>query len=152
MPETEANSGGYPKKLPGLLLLFRLSCAIFFFQWAVEKLVDPDRTVRIFEYFYFSDIPSAIVPAMGIVQLLLVAAFAVGYRKTLIYGAFLIMHAMSVLVTWRELLHPFEPDTHNHVFLTAVPVLVGLWLLFSLRDHDTLITVDSLKSRGSPEK
>lgn len=147
MSETSLDSRSCPEKLPGLLLLFRLSCAIFFFQWAVEKLVDPDRTVRIFEYFYFSDIPSVIVPAMGVLQLLLVIAFAVGYRKTLTYGAFLVMHTMSVLVTWRELLQPFEPGTHNHVFLTAVPVLAGLWLLFSLREHDTLLTLGSTKPR-----
>lgn len=148
MTEMRAGTRSYPERLPGLLLVLRLSCAVFFLQWGVEKLVDPDRTVRIFAYFYFSEIPSQIVPAMGILQLLLVAAFAMGYRKTLSYGAFLVMHTMSVLVTWRELLHPFEPDTHNHVFLTAAPVLAALWLLFSLREHDTLMAVDALRAQS----
>lgn len=141
MYSAESSESGVPSKLPSRLFILRAACAVFFLQWGVEKIVDPARTVRIIEYFYVGTIPVEIVPALGVLQILLTFAFFAGFKQAFSYGAVLVLHAISVVATWRQLLFPFEEGTHNHVFLTAVPVLAGLWLLFSLREHDTILTV-----------
>ena len=58
-----------------------------------------------------------------------------GLWKTLSYGLGLLLHAVSTLATYHELLSPFGT---NHLFLAAVPVLAAFITLFLLRRHDTL--------------
>lgn len=52
-------------------------------------------------------------------------------------GAALAMHGVSVVATWRQLLDPYDLTTHNHQFMTGVPVLAAFWLLYMPRDFDS---------------
>jgi hypothetical protein len=54
---------------------------------------------------------------------------------TVAYGAALALHAVTVLVSWRQLLHPWA-DPVNHLFIASIPVLGGLIALFLLRHWD----------------
>jgi putative oxidoreductase len=58
-----------------------------------------------------------------------------GLYRTIVYGAALILHAVTVLVTWRQLVDPWGDPT-NHLFTAAVPVLGGFLALFLLRHWD----------------
>ncbi|MGQ0656665.1 MAG: hypothetical protein ACT4NU_00985 [Chromatiales bacterium] len=63
-----------------------------------------------------------------------------GLWRTLTYGAALLIHAMSTLSTYHELLSPFGK---NHLFIAAVPVLAAFTALFLLRREDCLWAHDS---------
>lgn len=73
---------------------------------------------------------------MGGIQLVIVLALLAGLYRRISYGAALAMHSLSVIATWRELINPYDLSNHNHMFMTGVPVLAALWLLYMLRDFD----------------
>jgi len=50
----------------------------------------------------------------------------------------MILHAVTVLVTWRQLIDPWG-DPINHLFIAGVPVLGGFVALFLLRHWDRSI-------------
>lgn len=123
-------------RAPICLLVLRLTLGIFLLQWAVEKFVNPERFQRIWDYFYFYDLKIDFVPIMGGVQIVIILALLAGFYRRLSYGAAFAMHSISVVATWRELIDPYDLTTHNHLFMTGVPVLAAFWLLYMLRDFD----------------
>ncbi len=127
------------RRLQIALAVMRISIGLFFLVWAIEKLVAPEVTQRVFKAFYFSEIPIAVSYGIGIVQTLIILVFLAGLFKTVSYGALLVMHLFSVLSTYEPLLNPYEPP--NHLFWAGVPVLGALIALFMLRDQDQLLTV-----------
>ena len=135
------------KRLPVSLLILRVTISWFLLQWAVEKFVTPEITTRIFEVFYNVPVDINLSPIIGGIQAIIVLGFLAGFMKTWTYALILIMHAASTLVTWRSLIMPFA-DGSNHLFITGVPVLAACFVLFYLRQHDTLFTVGSLKSKA----
>lgn len=126
--------------LPQALLILRLSIGAFFLVWALEKIIAPDVAVRVFNTFYLSDPPHAVIMVLGVLQTILILGFMAGLFKTWTYGALLAMHAVSTLSTWARLINPYEPP--NHLFWAAVPVLGALVALFLLRDQDRLATLN----------
>lgn len=127
------------------LAVTRVSLAMFFLVWAVEKLVKPESTQEIFESFYSLQIPVAASYAIGALQVLLILAFLAGLFKTLSYGLPLIMHAISTVSSYQQLLAPYEAS--NHLFWAGVPVLGALIALFLLRDSDQLLTIKTARAR-----
>lgn len=75
---------------------------------------------------------------LGALELVLILAFVVGYRKTITYGLVLVLHAVSTLSALPQYLDPFN----NLLFFAAWPMLAACYTLFSLRDLDTRWTVD----------
>ena len=118
------------------LLVLRLTLGIFFLQWAIEKFVNPGRTLRIFGHLYQTTLPLELVPIMGILKTALALVLLAGAFRRLTYGIAFVLHLVSVCVTWPLLINPYDPTTHNHVFLTGVPVLAALWLLYLVREKD----------------
>ena len=129
-------------KIAVSLLILRLATAAFFLVWALEKVVAPELAQRVFETFYLTAPTIWQVIAIGLVQLAIVLAFLVGWLRFWSYGAVLVMHAVSTLSTYERLLNPYEPP--NHLFWAAVPLLAAILLLFILRAHDRLLSVDSM--------
>ncbi len=125
------------------LFLLRVSLGLFLLIWSIEKLVKPEGTVRIFESFYRMDISPEIAFALGIPQVLLSLAIVLGLYKTVTYGLGLILHAISTISTYAQLLNPFERG--NHLFLAAIPVLIAFIVIFLMRRDDTLWTVKPRK-------
>jgi len=76
--------------------------------------------------------------ALGAIQLLLVLAFAAGKFKTITYGALLLMHIVTTIVTLKMHLDPFGVPAI--LFWANWPILGGLIALFLLRDRDTFLT------------
>jgi putative oxidoreductase len=122
-------------ELPVALFILRLGLGVFLLLFGIDKLVAPETTVEVFAQFYGLIVSHGMVYGAGALEILLGLAFLVGLWKTLSYGLGLLLHAVSTLATYHELLSPFGT---NHLFLAAVPVLAAFIALFQLRRHDTL--------------
>ena len=118
------------------LLLIRLSATAFFLVWSLEKILMPEKQQGVFEAFYGGAQPTEVIFVLGVLQTLIVLAFAAGAFKTWTYGALLVMHTVSTLSTTARLLDPYEGL--NHLFWAAVPTPAALLALFILRRYDTL--------------
>lgn len=137
-------------KLALSLFVLRLTIAAFFLVWAVEKIVAPELAQRVFETFYLVAPSTGQLIAVGVVQLAIVLAFLAGWLRMWSYGATLVMHAVSTLSTYERLLNPYEPP--NHLFWAAVPVLGAILVLFLLRAHDRILSVDALIAERRSER
>ncbi len=117
------------------LLVLRITLGLFLLQWGVEKFVVPENTVAIWSYFYGLDVSQTFGYVLGVVEIAIAGCLFLGLFRTVTYGAALALHAVSVLVSWRQLLDPWG-DAANHLFIAGVPVLGALIALFLLRHWD----------------
>jgi putative oxidoreductase len=124
-------------RVPQALLVLRVTLALFFAQWGVEKFVKPEAAASIFDHFYGLHISALVSYLFGAVEVVLAAALLLGIAKTITYGALIALHGVSVAVSWRQLLHPWGAPA-NHLFIASVPLLGALVALFLLRERDTL--------------
>ena len=123
------------RELPAALFILRLGLGAFLLLFGIDKLVAPATTAEVFAQFYGLIVSHGMVYATGVLEILLGLAFLAGLWKTLTYGLALLLHTVSTLATYQELLSPFGM---NHLFLAALPVLAAFLALFVLRRRDTL--------------
>lgn len=122
------------KKQLGLgLLALRLSIALVFIMWALDKVFVPEHAMKVFAGFYGLDISSGISVAMGLAQLVFIGIFVAGLWKNITYLAILILHAGSTFSSFAKYLDPFN----NLLFFAAWPMLAACFALYLLREHDT---------------
>ena len=76
-------------------------------------------------------VPQALGYVFGAIEIASAGCLFLGVLRTASYGAALALYAVSTLVSWRQLLHPWG-DAVNHLFIASVPVLGGLLALFLL--------------------
>ncbi len=124
-----------PTTLSRALLVLRITLGLFLLQWGLEKFVVPANTVGIWTYFYGLTVPQTLGYLFGAVEIVIAACLFLGVFRTVAYGAGVVLHAVSVLVTWRQLLDPWS-DPVNHLFIAGVPVLGAFIALFMLRRWD----------------
>jgi hypothetical protein len=134
-------------KLEASLLLMRLAIAAFLLVWAVDKVIAPEHAQAVFSHFYFSEPSQSALKAIGIVQMVVIAAFAVGFARFWTYGAVLVMHTASTASSYAQLLNPWGGDRPQLLFWAAVPVLAAMIALFVLRDRDRLLSVDAARAK-----
>ena len=126
------------RRLAVSLLLLRLSLGLVMMVWAFDKILNPSHGAAVFESFYgLSGIGESLIPMIGIAQALLVVAFLLGVARTWTYGAVLLMHGVTTLVSWSAYLQPLK----NILFFAAWPMLAGLIALFLLRHEDRIASV-----------
>jgi putative oxidoreductase len=130
MPD-EALTQALSRALPAL----RITLGLFLLQWGVEKFVVPQNTVDIWGYFYGLNVPQALGYLFGAAEIAIAGCLFLGLFRTVAYGAALALHAVTVLVSWRQLLDPWG-DPANHLFVASIPVLGALIALFLLRHWD----------------
>jgi uncharacterized membrane protein YphA (DoxX/SURF4 family) len=123
------------KALSRALLVLRITLALFLLQWGVEKFVMPQNNVAIWRYFYGLNVSQALGYVFGAAEIAIAGCMFLGLFRTAAYGAALALHAVSVVVSWRQLLDPWG-DAANHLFIAGVPVLGALIALFLLRHLD----------------
>ena len=124
------------------LLLLRLSVFLVMVMWTVDKFINHAHAARVFENFYgIGGLGPAAVYAIGAVEMLVLVAFLVGYRKTYSYGAVLAFHGVSTLSAFKQYLQPFEGA--NLLFFAAWPMLAACLALFLLRAYDGMLSVES---------
>jgi putative oxidoreductase len=117
------------------LFILRVGLGIFLLLWSIDKLVVPAGTVRVFSNFYHLTISATVAPVVGVLELLLSILILGGLWKKWTYGLGMILHAISTISTYNQLLDPFGK---NHLFIAAIPVLGAFIALFLMRDEDTL--------------
>jgi uncharacterized membrane protein YphA (DoxX/SURF4 family) len=123
------------QSLPRALLVLRITLGLFLLQWGVEKFVVPQNTVAIWSHFYGLNVSQALGYLFGAVEIAIAVCLFLGLFRTPAYGAAVGLHAVSVLVSWRQLFDPWG-DPVNHLFIASVPVLGALIALFLLRHWD----------------
>ncbi len=122
------------------LFVMRLTLAVFFAQWAVEKFIEPETTVAIWKGFYLVEsLPLEASYAIGAVQGLAVLCLLLGLFKFWSYGFFVVIHGIGTILTYERLLDPYTGG--NHLFVAAIPVFGALFALFLLRREDTLFAL-----------
>ncbi len=131
-----------PKNLPLSLLIMRITIALFLAPWVIDKFTAEgvEHTAKIFAHFYkIEGLSQTGSYAVGALWAILLLAFVTGFKKRLSYGLVMVFHGIGTLFTWKVLL-PWS-DSHNMLFLAAIPVLGAMIALYRLRDHDTLLSV-----------
>ncbi len=121
--------------LPRALLVLRVTLGVFLLQWGVEKFVVPQSTTAIWALFYGVNVPQALGYVFGAVEVAIAFCLFLGLFRTAAYGTALALHAVTVVVSWRQLLDPWG-DPVSHLFIASVPVLGALLALFLLRHWD----------------
>ena len=128
-------------KLELSLAAIRLTTAAFMMVWAVDKLWNVKHAQAVVANFYFwKDAPAQLLMGLGVLQVLIVLAFALGLVKFWTYGAILLMHAVTTVASVGKILPPFGPGS-NILFWASVPVLAAILALFLLRDRDRLLVI-----------
>jgi uncharacterized membrane protein YphA (DoxX/SURF4 family) len=133
------------------LALLRVSLGAFLLLWGLEKFAAPEVTVRIWDKFYGVGLGRGLVPLVGALEAALALAIVVGLWRRLSYGLGFVVHAVSVLSSWRQLVDPWglhSGGAPNHLFLAGVPVLAGFAALYLLRARDRW-TLDAWRARRS---
>jgi putative oxidoreductase len=129
------NDEAFIQALSRALLVLRITLGLFLLQWGVEKFVVPENTVGIWKFFYGLEISPTLGQLFGVIEIAIAACLFLGMFRTVTYGAALILHAVSIIVSWRQLIDPWS-DPANHLFIAGVPVLGALIALFLLRHWD----------------
>lgn len=134
-------------KLEVSLLIMRLTFAAFILVWAVDKVIVPEHAKKVFANYYFTDLPAEPFIIIGIVQIIFIGGFAIGFMRLWTYGAMLLMHGVSTLSTFGKLAEPWDAGPRGLLFWAAVPTLGAIIALFVLRDRDRLLSVDAARSQ-----
>lgn len=134
------------QRLRASLLILRLSIVIVLLAWTIDKLLRPQHGAGVLENFYgIGGLGFAPIYALAVVELILIALFAAGVFKTWTYGAVLLMHAATTLVSFHQYLHPF--DGANLLFFAAWPMLGACLALFLLRDEDQMASLGTRRTQ-----
>lgn len=124
-------------QLPRALLALRLGVFIVMIMWTLEKFVNPEHATGIFAHFYgVEGLGDAVIFTFAIVELLVVLCFLAGIYKRWTYGAILLLHGATTLISWKYYL-----GFSNMLFFAAWPMFAACYALYVLRDQDTLFTV-----------
>lgn len=122
------------------LLFCRLSVFLVMLMWTIDKFVNPEHAIKVFDYFYYIDgLTITMAGALGAIELLILLGFVAGYKKFWTYGAVLVFHSVSTLSSFSAYLNPW--DGSHLLFFAAWPMLAACFTLFYLRDMDNLCTV-----------
>lgn len=133
------------RSLGWALLALRVTLGVFLLQWGVEKFVVPESNVAIWSYFYGIAIGPTLGYLFGAAEIAIALCLFLGVMRTAAYGAALALHAVTVLVSWRQLVQPWAEPV-NHLFIAGVPILGALIALFLLRHWD-LPAIRSARTR-----
>jgi putative oxidoreductase len=127
-------------RVPMGLLILRVTVFVVMFIWTIDKFVRPDHAASVYEHFYFlRGLGPTVIYAIGIVELVILVGFVIGFAPRLTYGLVLLFHAISTLSSFQQYFHPFEGP--NILFFAAWPMLGACFALYYLRDLDTLCRV-----------
>lgn len=129
----------HEKNLQLSLLFLRVTVFFVMFMWTIDKFVNPGHAAKVYESFYYiAGLESIVMYVIGAAEMVLLLLFLAGYKKTITYGAVLILHAVSTLSSFNQYLAPFEGP--NLLFFAAWPMLAACLTLFLLRDQDRMLS------------
>ena len=117
------------------LFILRIGLGLFLLLWGLDKIFSPESTVKVFQMFYFMSINVQWAYIIGALEIVLSIAILIGFHKKYSYGLGLLIHGISTISSWKQMIAPFGK---NHLFIAGLPVLAGFITLYMLRDKDTL--------------
>jgi len=127
-------------------LVLRVALGLFLFLWGLDKLIATEDTIKIFSHFYKLGIGSTVAVIVGLAEMVLAISIALGYKRSLSYLTGLVIHALSTLSSWQQLIDPWGKiwgsGKNSHLFLASIPVLAAFIVLYMNR-HDDRWTLDS---------
>jgi putative oxidoreductase len=125
------------RRIAAALLILRFFLGLFLLQWSIEKLILPDAAERIARNFYAIALPAQASYALGVAELVLSLALLLGFYRTISYGLALLVHTVTVVVSWRQLLDPWGlAKVGNHLWISTWPTWGGFAALFLMREWD----------------
>lgn len=131
------------------LLILRFFLGIFLLQWAIEKLILPNAAIRIAKGFYGIDLSNAASYALGTAELVLSLALLFGAYRTISYGLSLLVHTVTVIVSYRQLFDPYGlAKVGGHLWISTWPTWGGFIALFLMREWDRYSFDGWRQSRG----
>jgi hypothetical protein len=134
------NSNNDRNRVGVALLVLRLTVFVVMLIWTTDKFVRPAHAASVYEHFYFlRGLGPTVVYVIGVVELLILIGFVIGFAPRLTYGLVLMFHAVSTLSSFRQYFQPFQGP--NILFFAAWPMLGACFALYYLRDLDTLCSV-----------
>jgi putative oxidoreductase len=124
------------------LLLVRLGFGLFLLAWGLNKIVEPEHAVRIFENYYaLAGVGPRLSVVLGVFQVALALAILAGVYKTVTYGLGVLIHGASTLATLPHLVMPLAEGS-NILFMAGLPVLTAAIGLFLAREWDTMLSFE----------
>jgi putative oxidoreductase len=140
----------FDKRIPEALLILRFFLAIFLLQWSIEKLILPNAAASIARNFYGVTLAISASYALGTAELILSLALLFGFYRTISYGLSLLVHTVTVAVSWRQLFDPWGlAKIGRHLWISTWPTWGGFAALFLMREWDAW-TLDGWRlSRGA---
>src|SRR5437016_1286346 len=110
------------RRVPTALLILRLFLGLFLILWSIEKLILPEVAARIGQSFYGVTLPAAAAYVLGVGELFISLGLLFGVWRTLSYGAALLIHTVTVIVSWRQLLDPWGlAKVGTHIWISTWP-------------------------------
>ena len=131
------------------LFLLRLTVALVFLMWTLQKFLHPDKAINIYEtFFYVPNLVPQIIYIIAVLETILLIAFITGYKKHIVYWIVVACHGLS---TGAALMNYFEPfrSPVNLLFFTAWPMLAACFTLAILNRWDTWLTIRSVNKAFS---
>lgn len=122
------------------LFLTRLSIAVFLLPWILMRFIKGGESAKnISQKYYFFEQPDILTTLIGVGWLVLLAAFLVGFKKKISYLLVFLIHGVGTAFSLRFMI----PGTDNFVptFMAALPTLMAMYLLWTLRKEDTLLSL-----------
>ncbi len=139
------NSFDHRNRVAVALLVLRLTVFLVMAMWTIDKFVRPDHAAAVYEHFYFlGGLGPTIVYSIGVAELVLLIGFVIGFAPRFTYGLVLLLHAVSTFSSFRQYFAPFEKV--NLLFFAAWPMLGACFVLYYLRDLDTLWSIRSSRA------
>lgn len=128
------------KKLKCGLLFLRYSVFLVMLMWTIDKILRGPHAAGIIKKFYYFEVPTGtFMTVLGVLELILLIGFLVGFKKRITYGLILIFHFLSTVSSFKQYFNPFEGP--HLLFFAAWPMLAACWMLYMLREEDTLLTL-----------
>jgi putative oxidoreductase len=121
------------------LFILRFGLGFFMLLWSLDKLIAPESTVMIYKMFYKLPITVTLAYLIGTIEVFLSLAIIMGLLKQWTYGLGVVLHGISTLSSWEQLIAPFGK---NHLFIAGLPILAAFITLYMLRDRDTFWSFD----------
>src|SRR5262247_2811371 len=141
----------FDRRIPAALLILRFFLGTFLLQWSIEKLILPDAAARIASNFYGVTLPVGGSYALGVGELIVSLALLLGFYRTISYGLSLLIHTVTVVVSWRQLFDPYGlAKVGSHLWISTWPTWGGFAALFLMRAWDAW-TIDGLRQSRSTQ-
>ena len=111
------------------------------------RFTGPEVIQGIAKTHYKVPVSGTLSTITGVLMIVLLIAFLIGFKKKISYGLVFLVHALGTIMTLPSILKgaqalmsaKFDPSA---LFLAAIPAAFAMLLLYCLRDEDTMLSLN----------